>query len=316
MAASARREGGAFVPVALLAAAVVIFGTGYWPTAVAAGHGPALMVTALRVAASAAFLVAIALALRKRLPRGRTLGWAVVTGLLIAVTFQWGLTEAIDRAGPGNGAVLINTNPLMVLALAWIFLRERVSPLGIFGLLAGFGGVVLMVATQLGGSVETRQLLLGSLIGLIAALAYSVGVLILRGLSQRVGEIDMVGIATVQFLVGSAVLVPIAFAVEGTTSTDWGSGSFWAATTWTGPGAAVAALLFYVALTRLPAAKAASALFLVPAVAIIVEVARGNAPDALALTGMLVTVLGVAIAALPPERAAALGRFASSPARR
>lgn len=171
MSASAEPRGGAQVPLALLALAVVIFGTGYWPTAVAAGHAPSLMVTMLRVVTSAVFLLALALVLRNRLPRGRMLGWSVLTGLLIATAFQWGLTEAIDRAGPGNGAVLINTNPLMVLALAWIFLRERLSPLGVLGLLAGFGGVVLMVSSQLGGSVETRQLLLGSFLGLVAALS-------------------------------------------------------------------------------------------------------------------------------------------------
>jgi len=229
--------------------------------------------------------------------------------LLTAAVFQWGLTEAIDRAGPGNGAVLINTNPLMVLVLAWIFLRERLSPLGVFGLLAGFGGVVLMVSSQLGGSVETRQLLLGSFLALVAALSYAASVVILRSLSQHAGEMDMLGFLTVQFLVGSAVLLPIALAIEGTSGTDWGSESFWAATGWTGPGAAVAALLFYLALKRLPAAKTSSALFLVPAVAIIVEVVRGNSPDALALIGMLVTVLGVALAALPPEWTTALGRL-------
>jgi drug/metabolite transporter (DMT)-like permease len=308
MSASAVPQARVHVPLALLATAVIIFGTGYWPTAVAAEHAPSLMVTTLRVASSAAFLLVLTLALRKRLPRGRMLGWSVLTGVLIAVIFQWGLTEAIDRAGPGNGAVVINTNPLMVLVLAWIFLRERLPPLGIFGLLVGFGGVVLMVSSQLGGSIESRQLLLGSLLGLVAALAYAIGVVILRNLSQRVGEIDMTGIVTAQFLVGSAVFLPIAFAIEGATSTDWGSGSFWAATVWTGPGAAVAALLFYLALKRLPAAKTSSALFLVPAVAIIVEVVRGNAPDALALIGMLVTVIGIALAVLPPEWTGALGR--------
>lgn len=308
MSATAGQEGGAAAPIALLATAVVIFGTGYWPTAVAADHGPTLMVTNLRVATSAAFLLVVAIALRKRLPRGHMLGWAVVTGLLMATLFQWGLTEAIARAGAGNGAVLINTNPLMVLVLAWIFLRERLSPLGVAGLLTGFGGVVLMVATQLGGSVETRQLLLGSLLALIAALAFSVGVLLLRRLSQRESEVDMVGITTVQFLVGSIVLLPVAFALEGTTGTDWGSASFWAATAWTGPGAAVAALFFYLALKRLPAAKTSSALFLVPAVAIVVEIVRGNSPGALALTGMLVAVCGVALAALPHEWTAGLLR--------
>lgn len=307
MVASAGRQSLAQAPLVLLAAAVVIFGTGYWPTAVAAEHAPTLMVTGLRLAPSALVLLAAAVALRAQLPRGRMLGWAVLTGLLMAALFHWGITEAIARAGAGNSAILINTNPLMVLVLAWIFLRERLSPLGILGLLVGFGGVVLMVSSQLGGSVETSQLLLGSALALIAALGWSVGVMILRGLSQRAGGIDMVGFTAVQFLVASLLLVPIAFAVDGTASTDWGSASLWAATAWTGPAAALAVLFFYLALKQLSAAKTASALFLVPAVAVIVEIARGNTPDALVLAGMLVAVIGVALATVPREQVAALG---------
>lgn len=307
MVASAGRQSHANAPLVLLGAAVVIFGTGYWPTAVAAGHGPTLMVASLRVAPSALVLLATALALRARWPRGRMLGWAVLTGLLMVALFHWGITEAIARAGAGNGAVLINTNPLMVLVLAWIFLRERLSPLGILGLLAGFGGVVLMVSSQLGGSVETGQLLLGSALALIAALGWSVGVLILRRLSQRAGGVDMVGVTATQFLVASVLLVPIAFAVEGAAGTDWRSASLWAASAWTGPAAALGVLFFYLALERLPAAKTSSALFLVPAVAVIVEIARGNTPDALVLTGMLVAVVGVALATIPREQFATLG---------
>lgn len=306
MGSAAGRQGDAHVPIALLAVAVVIFGTGYWPTAVAADHGPSIMVTTMRVATSALMLLAIAAALRLRLPRGDVLRWAVLTGLLTAVIFQWGLTESVARAGAGNAAVMINTNPLMVLALAWIFLQERLHRVGVVGLLAGFGGVVLMVATQLGGSVETSELLIGSAIALVAAFSFAVSVLIVRRISQRPGGIEMVGFTAVQFSVASVLFVPIAFALEGTSGTDWGSDGFWASTAWTGPGAAVAAVFFYLALKRLPAAKTSSALFLVPAVAIIVEIARGNAPDALALSGMLVTVVGVALATVPREWMSAL----------
>ena len=309
MAAPPGPQGRAQAPLLLLGVAVVIFGTGYWPTAVAAEHGPTLMVTALRLVTSALALLAIAMVLQSQLPRGRLLGWAILTGVLMVAVFHWGLTEAIARAGPGNTAILVNTNPLMVLVLAWIFLRERLSPLGVLGLVTAFAGVALMVSSQLGGSVDTTQLLLGSALALVAALSWAVGVLIVRSLSQRPGGIDMVSFTTLQFFVGSLLLAPIAFAIEGTSGTDWGSDSFWAATVWTGPGAAFAVLFFYVALKQLPAAKTSSALFLVPAVAVVVEVARGSTPEAVVLAGMFVAVAGVALAVLPREQVGALMPF-------
>ena len=294
----------------------MIWGTSYWPTAVAAEHGTALMVSGLRLAPAALVMLAAVFLLRAQLPRGRMIGWAVLTGLLMVALFNWGITEAIARAGPGNGAIVVNTNPLIVLVLAWIFLRERLSPLGIAGLLSGFAGVVLMVWSQLGGSVETRQLLLGSGLALLAALGWAVGVLILRKLSQRPGGIDMIGLTAVQVVVATALVLPIAFAVDGTSSTDWGSGALWGTIAWIGPVTTIGVLFFYLALRHLSAARTSSALFLVPAVAVLVEIARGSTPEPLVLAGMLVAVIGVALAIVPQEQLASLWRWPAQLRRR
>ncbi len=309
MARQETRRGAGQAPFVLLAGTVLIWGTGYWPTQVATEHGSSLVITAIRLAPSALLLLLAVPLMGARLPRGRLLGWALFTGLLMAGLFQWGLTEAIARAGPGNGAVLVNTNPLIVLVLAWIFLRERLSLLGILGLLAGFGGVALMVSSQLGGESETTDLLLGSAIALIVALAWAVGVLILRTLAQRSEGVDMVGFIAVQYVIASALFVPLAFAVHGTSGTDWASGGFWASIVWIGPAAALGVLFFFLALERLAAAKTSSALFLVPAVAVIVEIVRGNVPSALVLAGMFVAVIGVALAVVPREQLASIVPF-------
>lgn len=288
-------------PLVLLGAVVLMWGTGYWPTAVAADYSPPLMVSGLRLVTSAFVMVAIAWVLRGQLPRGRMLAWAVFTGLLMVALFYWGITEAIIRAGAGNSAIVVNTNPLIVLVLAWIFLRERVSPVAVFGLAVGFGGVVLMVSTQLGGDVETGQLLIGCAIALLAALGWAIGVLVLRKLSQRPGGVEMMGFTAVQFIASAALVTPIAFALEGTSGTNWGSGTLWGSMLWIGPVASIGIAFFYMALRHLSAAKTSSALFLVPAVAVIVEIVRGEAPSAIVLVGMFVTVLGVALAVIPRE---------------
>ena len=296
-------------PLILLAGTVLIWGAGYWPTEVATGHSSALVVTGLRLGFGALVLLAAVPVMGARLPHGKLLAWALFTGLLMAALFQWGLTEAIARAGPGNGSVLINSNPLIVLVLAWIFLHERLSLLGVLGLLTGFGGVVLMVSSQLGGAYETTDLLLGSAIALIAALGWAVGLLILRTLAQRPGGVDMLGFTAVQYVTGTAVIVPLAFAIDGTSGTDWASGGFWVSMAWIGPAAAIAVVFFFLALERLAAAKTASALFLVPAVAVIIEIIRGNIPNALVLTGMFVAVVGVALAVLQREQLASIIPF-------
>jgi drug/metabolite transporter (DMT)-like permease len=61
----------------------------------------------------------------------------------------------------------------------------------------------------------------------------------------------------------------------------------------------VALLVFFIVLQRMEAARATSVMFTIPAVAIVIEIARGNAPGIVALVGMFVAILGVGLATAP-----------------
>ena len=294
------REGGLSVgPAWLLGFGVIAWGLAWWPLEVTSEHSPPVMLASLRMIPSALTLLAGYLLIRGTLPRGRVLVGAIVTGLLVFAFFQWALMASVARVGAGNSAVVTNTPPLMVAILGWLVLRERVSRLAIAGLATGFGGVVLMVATQLGGTQGTGRLLSGVGLGLAAALAWAVATLIMRALTRNNPKVDIVGVSVVQYTAGALVLVPIAFATVGTSSTDWSSPELWAPMAWVGPVTAVAVLFFFTVLKHMEAARASSVLFLVPAIAVLVEIARGNAPGALTLSGMFVAVIGVALVTTP-----------------
>jgi drug/metabolite transporter (DMT)-like permease len=310
--AAVDRRGGtaaSAVPLALLGATVLIWGTGFWPTGVAAGHTTNLMLAGLRAIPSALVMLAAVPLLGASLPRGRMLVWTVLTGLIMPTLFQWGATEAIGRAGPGNAAVLLNTTPLFVLVVGWVALGERASLVGVGGLLAGFGGVVLMVWSQLGGDVETGQLLAGTGLALAAAIGWGTGTLVLKHLSLRGEHVDWVGVNAVQYAVAAVVIAPVAFAVDGTAGTDWEASGLWGPLVWIGPVNALGAMLFLLALGRLPASRTSSVLFLVPAVAVLVEIARGAAPEAIVLAGMVLAVGGVALVITAGERQLPLRRL-------
>lgn len=288
-------------PVWLLSFSVVVWGLAWWPLEVSSEHAPPIMLAALRMIPSALTLFFGYLLIRGRLPRGQLLAGAIVTGLLLFGFFQWALMSSVVRAGAGNSAVVTNIPPLMVAILGWLVLRERVSRLAVAGLVTGFGGVVLMVGTQLGASQGTARLLTGIGLGLAASLAWAIGTLIMRALLRDDPDVDIVGVTVVQYSVGALVLAPIAFGTAGTSSTDWSSAGLWAPLVWTGPVAAIGVLFFFIVLQQLEAARTSSVLFLVPAIAIIVEIARGNAPGALTLSGMFVAVIGVALVTTPRE---------------
>jgi drug/metabolite transporter (DMT)-like permease len=290
------------VALAMLGTVVVLWGTAYWPTEVAAGETPTLMLAALRTIPTALVLLAAVPLLGDRLPTGRLLAWAVLTGLTGITLFQWGGTEAIARAGPGNAAVLLNTPPLWVLVLAWVFLRERAPRTAVAGLAIGFVGVVLMVANQLGGTGDATDLAIGMGLALAAAIGWAVTTILVKRLSMGPVAVDMVGFTALHYVVATIVLVPTAFAIEGTDGTDWGSAALWVPLVWIGPVNGLGVLLFFLALRHVSAARASAFLFLIPALAVVVEMARGNVPGAIVLVGMVLAIAGVALVNVPPGR--------------
>jgi drug/metabolite transporter (DMT)-like permease len=230
--------------------------------------------------------------------------WTVVTGLLMVTISLEGISEGVARAGPGNAAILINTSPFFVILLGWLFLRERMSWIGIAGVTIGFGGVIVMVSSQLGGADDRTQLVLGMAAALIGAISWAVGTLIVKWLAERNPALDMVRLTTGQFLVGGGALLVIAFAVYGTSGTDWGSGDLWGAIAWVVVGSsAIGTLTYFLALRHLSAARVSAWQFLIPAVAVVVEIVYGNTPPATVLAGMAIATIGVAVVSVAPSPA-------------
>ena len=287
-------------PFVLLGAAMLMWGTGWWrPIALASEHAPPLTVAALRTAPAIPMLLLSLPMIGAGLPRGRLLFWAVISGLVMVAFFQFGLTEAVARTGPGNTAVLVNTPPLIVAVLAWAMLHERLSRRAVIGLPIGFAGVVVMVSAQLTGDVSTSALLTGVAFALMAALGWALGTMLLRYVAQRNENVDMAGITAVQYVVAGSLLFPLALIVNGVGDTDWRSVELWASVAWIGPVAALATIMFFASLKRLPAARASAWLFLIPTIAVFTEIVRGSTPDGVVLAGMFLTILGVALVNVP-----------------
>jgi drug/metabolite transporter (DMT)-like permease len=289
------------MPALLLLVTIFFWGTAFRASAIAAEHAAPIMITALRAAPAAIVLVVAALLLRSRLPgRGLWLATAV-TGLLMVTLTLEGIAEGTARAGPGNAAILTNASPFFVLVLARIFLGERTSPVALLGLVAGFAGVVVMVSSQIGDVADTGDFVLGMCLALLGALGWAVGVLLTKGLFTRHPDLDMVGFTVGQYVVGGAAAVVLAFALEGTGGTDWGSGDLWGAVAWIAIGAsAIATLTFFGALKRMSATTVTAWQFLAPVVAVVTEIVYGNTPDAVVLAGMGIAIVGVALVNLAP----------------
>lgn len=172
-------------------------------------EAPPLLSLALRFALSGLIGVGIALAMGQSW-RGLTRNqWraVVILGLCqnaLYLGLNWVAMQWIEA---GLASIIAATMPLMVAALGWLFLNERLRPMGIAGLCLGLAGVAIIMGTRLqGGSDPT-----GIAMGFLAALALAIATLTVRGASSGGNVMMIVGL---QMLVGSASLSLIAPFIE------------------------------------------------------------------------------------------------------
>ena len=96
-------------------------------------------------------------------------------------------------------AIIASTMPLMVGIAAWVFFQERLSLLGIAGLIAGIAGVALIMISRLSAGIDVT----GVVICFIGVLALTIATLTVRGASSGGNLLMIVGL---QMLVGCAAL--------------------------------------------------------------------------------------------------------------
>lgn len=111
-------------------------------------------------------------------------------------------------------AIIASTMPLLVALLGWVFLGQRVRPLGIAGLLAGVAGVAIIMGARFSGGVSVEGLVLCGL----GALALAVATLTARGASSGGNVLMIVGL---QMFVGAAVLAVAALLTERGMEVHW-----------------------------------------------------------------------------------------------
>ncbi len=110
---------------------------------------------------------------------------------------------AMQTVQASLAAIIASTMPLLVALASWLFLGERLRPLGILGLFAGVGGVALIMGSRISAGVD----LYGVALAGIGVLALSFATLAVRGATSGGNFLMIVGL---QMLVGAAILFVVA----------------------------------------------------------------------------------------------------------
>lgn len=248
---------------------------------------PPFLALSLRFLLSGAVALGVGAALGQRLPRSREQWRAIgVFGLCQNALYLGLFFLAMRTIGAGLASVIASALPLMVAALSWAVMGEKLTPMAAAGLALGFAGVLVIMTTRIGAGAD--PVAIG--ICLIGVLALAIATLSVRGASAS-GDLWMaVGL---QMLVGAAALFPVALIFE-TWTVHWTPsliGAF--AYTVLIPGVA-ATMIWFVLVRRIGATRAATFHFLNPFLGVaIAALVLGEPVTGRDLIGVAVIMAGI-----------------------
>ncbi len=193
---------------------------------------------------------------------------------------------ALQTIEASLAAIIASTMPLLVALAGWLLMGEKLRPLGVIGLLAGFAGVAVIMGSRVSAGIDLNGVAMCGL----GALALTFATLAVRGATSGGNFMMVVGL---QMLVGSAVLfatapffetiyfkptLPVLLAFTYTTLF---------------PGL-VATLIWFMLLNRIGAIRAATFHFLNPVFGVTVAaILLGERLGPMDVVGVLVTTLGI-----------------------
>lgn len=171
-----------------------------------------LAALSLRFAISGLIAIAAAVALgAARLPARDQWRSILVFGLLQNAAYLGLNFVAMQWVEASLAVIIAASMPLMVAALSWAWRGERLPPLGLAGLVAGFAGTALIMGTRLSGGADP----LGTLLCVLGALGLAIATLTLRSASGGQGGIGpLLMVVGLQMLAGSVALGLIAAVAE------------------------------------------------------------------------------------------------------
>lgn len=253
------------VPLLCLTGAVIFWGTSFAATKTAlASFSPMTVIWLRMMVATVVFAPAWFFLPRPRYRSG-DVKWLALIALLQPCIYYLAEGYAVQLTTSSAAGVISAIVPLLVALGAWLFLRERLTGRAAAAIAISLVGVAML---SVGGEAQQAapNPVLGNILEVIAMTSAAASMVALKHLSSRYNAWFLTGL---QAAVGAAFFLP--GAVAGLPGA-WQSAQpiAWASVAYLGVAVSLAAFgLYNMALTRMPANRAAIAINAVPAVALL-----------------------------------------------
>lgn len=235
-----------------------IWASAFTSTRIIVTAAPPLAALSVRFAVSALIAVLIALAMGQSFRLSRAEWRAVVLFGFCQNALYLGMNwVAMQWVEASAASIIASTMPLIVAVMGWIFLRDRLRPVAVAGLLIGVAGVAIIMGVRLQHGLHIQ----GAVLCLLGSVALAVATLSARGAG---GSRNMMMIVGLQMAVGAAALAVPAVALEWGRPVELSRGLVLAFLyTVIAPGI-VATWIWFQLVTRIGAVRAATYHFLSP----------------------------------------------------
>jgi drug/metabolite transporter (DMT)-like permease len=229
-------------------------------------------------------------------PSGRDWLGLVAIGVLWFGVYNVALNQGEHHVDAGTSAMLIQTSPVLIAVLATVFLGERFTLWVGVGLVLAFAGVVQIGFFQPGGHND----IVGVLLCLLAALVYSVALVVQKPLVSRLSALNVTWLACT---VGAVACLPfVGQLVDGTRDAS-ASDIWWVVYLGLFP-TAIAFTTYAFALRHMTASSLGVTTYLVPPLTILMGwLFLDETPPGMAYVGGVLALVGVAVARRRAPRA-------------
>jgi drug/metabolite transporter (DMT)-like permease len=214
----------------------------------------------------------------------------VVLGATAVAGYNIVFLNGLKLAPASDGAIIVpGFAPILTAALAWPFLRERITRAGVLGLLVGFAGLLLVMRP---GGAQAPERLAGDLLFFLGAVAWAVYSLVGRAATAR---FTPVGATLYAFVAGTLLLLPFAALERGWRPLLAAPPGAWSGVLYLAIfGSVVAFVFFYEGVHLVGAVRATPFAFLVPVIGVVSSaIILGEQLAALTLIGGLLVLAGL-----------------------
>lgn len=274
-----------------------LWSTGWVVAGYSARYADALTFLFVRFTLAALLLAGLALASGAPWPRGRRAVIDIaITGMLLHGLYLAGVWWAVRHGLPaGISGLIAGLQPILTALFAPVILGERISGVRWLGIACGFLGIALVLEPQLANVPPSALLgvLLPMLINVAGMFAVTLGSFYQKA---RVISGDLRTMTAIQYVAAALVVLPLALAFE-PMRIEWNL-TMALVLAWSVIVLSIGGIWLYLLMIRKgEVSRIVTFLYLVPAlVAVEAWLLFGEKLTPLQVTGMAVTVLGVALA--------------------